>query len=136
MRNGCPIQNGAKNANDPTANGPRKDGFPSPGRRSPAIVIAASKRESQPRNLGAVRGLFGIVLINGIRIAGLAIASGIAIAGAALGTARVQAAVGASGTGAMAEKPEMWTYVLVLFAVPETLVVFGFVVGILLITRI
>jgi V/A-type H+-transporting ATPase subunit K len=71
-----------------------------------------------------------------IRTAGLALSAAIAILGACFATSRVQAAVGASGTGAMAEKPEIWTYVLVLFAIPETLVVFGFVVAILLITQI
>lgn len=66
---------------------------------------------------------------DGIRVLGLALGAGIAIAGAGLGTARAQAAVGAGGTGAMAEKPELFTSVLILFAIPETIVVLGFVIA-------
>lgn len=71
----------------------------------------------------------GNTLGDGIRVLGLAIGAGIAIAGAGLGTARAQAAVGAGGTGAMAEKPELFTSVLILFAIPETIVVLGFVIA-------
>ena len=57
---------------------------------------------------------------------------GLALAGAALATARVQAAVGAGGTGALVEKPDLFVTILVLIAIPETLMVFGFVIAILL----
>ncbi|MFO7973782.1 MAG: F0F1 ATP synthase subunit C [Candidatus Hydrogenedentota bacterium] len=67
-----------------------------------------------------------------IRTVGLALASAAAIIGAALATARVQAAIGAGGTGALAEKPELFVSIVVLIAIPETLVVFGFVIAILL----
>ena len=68
----------------------------------------------------------------GIAFAGAAIGAGIALAGAALGTGRAQAAIGAGGTGALAEKPELFTNVLILVALPETVVVFGFVIAILI----
>jgi V/A-type H+-transporting ATPase subunit K len=67
-----------------------------------------------------------------IRAVGLALASAIAVVGAALATARVQAAVGAGGTGALVEKPDLFVTILVLIAIPETLIVFGFVIAILL----
>ncbi|MBN2309808.1 MAG: ATPase [Candidatus Hydrogenedentes bacterium] len=71
-----------------------------------------------------------------MRTAGLAIAAALAIGLTGLATARVQAAVGAGGTGAMAEKPELFTNILVLFAIPETIVVLGFVVAYLLLSSI
>lgn len=72
----------------------------------------------------------------GIRVAGIAIAAGIALAGAALGTGRAQASIGAGGTGALAEKPELFTNVLILVALPETIVVLGFVIGFLILGKI
>jgi len=72
----------------------------------------------------------------GIRVAGIAIAAGIALAGAALGTGRAQASIGAGGTGALAEKPELFTNVLILVALPETIVVLGFVIGFLILGNI
>lgn len=68
----------------------------------------------------------------GLRAMGLAIGAGIAIAGAGLGTGRAQSAVGAAGAGAITEKPELFGNILILFAIPETIVVFGFVIAILL----
>jgi V/A-type H+-transporting ATPase subunit K len=73
---------------------------------------------------------------DGIRIAGLAIGAGIALAAGALGTGRAQASIGAGGTGALAEKPELFTNVLILVAIPETLVVFGFVIAVMIMGRI
>ena len=49
-----------------------------------------------------------------IKAFGLALGAGIAIAGAALATGRAQAAVGAGGTGALAEKPDLFTLILIL----------------------
>ena len=72
----------------------------------------------------------------GIRVAGIAIAAGIALAGAALGTGRAQASIGAGGTGALAEKPELFINVLILVALPETIVVLGFVIGFLILGNI
>ena len=68
----------------------------------------------------------------GLRAMGLALGAGIAIAGAGLGTGRAQSAVGAAGAGAITEKPELFGNILILFAIPETIVVFGFVIAILL----
>jgi V/A-type H+-transporting ATPase subunit K len=73
---------------------------------------------------------------DGLYVLGLAIGAGIAVAGAGLATGKAQAAVGAGGTGAMAEKPELFTNVLILFAIPETIVILGFVVAFLLLGKI
>lgn len=72
----------------------------------------------------------------GIRVAGTALAAAIALVGAALGTGRAQASIGAGGTGALAEKPELFTSVLILVALPETIVVLGFVIGFLILGKI
>jgi len=68
----------------------------------------------------------------GLAVMGAALGAGIALAGAAIGTGRAQAAIGAGGTGALAEKPELFTNVLILVALPETVVVFGFVIAFLI----
>ena len=68
--------------------------------------------------------------------AGIAIGAGIAIAGAALGTGKAQAAIGAGGTAALAEKPELFGNVFILVALPETMVVLGFVLGLMIIGNI
>jgi V/A-type H+-transporting ATPase subunit K len=73
---------------------------------------------------------------SGIRTAGLAIGAGLALAGGALSTGRVQAAVSASGIGVLAEKREMLPLILILLAFPETLVVLGFVLAIMLMGKI
>mgnify|MGYP001626267376 CR=1 FL=1 len=61
-----------------------------------------------------------------------AIAAGIAIAGGAVGTAMAQAAIGSSGMGLLAEKPEMTGQVLIYLVIPETIVIFGLIVAILI----
>lgn len=71
-----------------------------------------------------------------IRVLGLALGAAGAIGLSALATARSQAAIGAGGTGAMAEKPELFSRVFILVALPETMVVLGFVLGIVIAIRI
>ena len=66
---------------------------------------------------------------------GTAIASigaGLAILGGAIGTGMVQSAVGSAGLGVIAEKPENTGIVLLFYVLPETLLIFGFVVAILI----
>lgn len=72
----------------------------------------------------------------GIRFAGIALAAGLAALGGAFGTARAQAAIGAGGTAAMAEKPELFGKIFILVALPETIIVLCFVVAVLLIGKI
>lgn len=59
----------------------------------------------------------------------LGIGAGIAIGLAAIGTAYAQARIGSAGIGAMAEKPEMIGRVILMVAIPETLVILGFAVA-------
>jgi V/A-type H+-transporting ATPase subunit K len=69
---------------------------------------------------------------DGIKAAGLGIGAGLAVLGGALGTGRAQGAIGAGGTGAMVEKPELFGRIFILVALPETVVVLGFVLGIMI----
>jgi V/A-type H+-transporting ATPase subunit K len=54
------------------------------------------------------------------------------IIGAAIGTAMVQSSVGSAGIGLLAEKPEQSGIALMFLVIPETLVIFGFVVAVLI----
>ena len=59
----------------------------------------------------------------------IALGAGLAIGLGALGTAWAQSAIGSSGMGLIAEKPEEFTQVLICLALPETLVILGFVIA-------
>lgn len=61
-----------------------------------------------------------------------AIGAGIAIFGGAIATALAQSAIGSAGMGLLAEKPEEMGRVLLFMVLPETLVIFGFVIAILI----
>jgi len=59
----------------------------------------------------------------------LAFAAALAIGIPALATAWVQSKVGSAGAGALAEKPELAATIIILIAIPETMVILGFVVA-------
>ncbi len=59
-------------------------------------------------------------------------AAALAIGISALATAWVQSRIGAAGSGALAEKPELRGTIIVMLAIPETLVILGFVVAVLI----
>jgi V/A-type H+-transporting ATPase subunit K len=63
----------------------------------------------------------------------LAIGAGIAVGLAALATGYAQAKIGSAGVGAMAEKPELTGRIILLVAIPETLVILGFAVAAMII---
>lgn len=73
---------------------------------------------------------------DGLGVLGLGLGAGIAVGVAGLATGLAQSGVGAGGTGALAEKPELFGNVLILFAIPETIVVFGFVIAFMLLGNI
>jgi V/A-type H+-transporting ATPase subunit K len=47
----------------------------------------------------------------------------------ALATGWAQSRIGAAGAGTIAEKPELTGTVIILLAIPETMVILGFVVA-------
>lgn len=67
-----------------------------------------------------------------VMVVGLALGIGITMAATAYATAKSQQAVASAGFGAMAEKPELATWALILFAIPETIIVLGFVIAIVM----
>ncbi|MGB9732754.1 MAG: ATPase [Candidatus Micrarchaeales archaeon] len=68
----------------------------------------------------------------GMEAAIAAIGAGIAIAGGAIGTGVAQSSIGAAGLGLIAEKPNQMGIVLLFLVLPETLLIFGFVISILI----
>ncbi len=67
-----------------------------------------------------------------LEVAIASIGAGIAIFGGALGTGIAQAGIGSAGMGLLAEKPEEIGKVILFLVIPETLVIFGFVIAILI----
>ena len=59
----------------------------------------------------------------------MALAAALAIGLPALATAWAQSRIGAAGAGALVEKPELTGTIIVLIAIPETMVILGFVVA-------
>jgi V/A-type H+-transporting ATPase subunit K len=59
----------------------------------------------------------------------VAIGAGLAVGLAAIGTGLAQGRIGSAGIGAIAEKPEMLGAVILLVAIPETMVILGFAVA-------
>jgi V/A-type H+-transporting ATPase subunit K len=64
------------------------------------------------------------------------IGAAIAFAGGAIGTAWAQSRIGAAGAGAIAERPEVVGSIIILEAIPETLVILGFVVAAMIILMV
>lgn len=54
---------------------------------------------------------------------------------AALATAWAQSKIGAAGAATLAEKPQLATTIIIMLAIPETMVILGFVVAVLIILR-
>ena len=64
------------------------------------------------------------------------IAAALAVGLGALGTALAQARIGSAGIGALAENPKLLGAVVLLLAVPETLVILGFVIAFMLVSKL
>ncbi len=58
-----------------------------------------------------------------------AIGAALAVGIAAIGTGMAQARIGSAGVGALAEKPELLGSIILLIAIPETMVILGFAVA-------
>jgi V/A-type H+-transporting ATPase subunit K len=56
----------------------------------------------------------------------IAIGAGLAVGLGAIGTGLAQARIGSAGVGAIAEKPESLATIILLVAIPETMVILGF----------
>lgn len=70
---------------------------------------------------------------SGIALGLIAIGAALAIGLTALGTGIAQSRIGAAGAGTIAERPEAMGSIVILIAIPETMVILGFVVAVVLI---
>lgn len=61
------------------------------------------------------------------------LAAAVAVGLGAIGTGWAQSRIGAAGAGALAEKPELTGTMIILLALPETMVILGFVIAALII---
>jgi V/A-type H+-transporting ATPase subunit K len=62
----------------------------------------------------------------------LALAAALAIGIPAIATAWAQGRIGPAAAAALSEKPELSTTAIMLIAIPETMVILGFVVAVLI----
>lgn len=60
------------------------------------------------------------------------LAAALAVAIPALATAWAQSRIGSAGSATMAERPELSATVIILVAIPETMVILGFVVAVMI----
>jgi V/A-type H+-transporting ATPase subunit K len=88
-------------------------------------VVAASAQE-------AARAAAGVGIGSGL----LGVGAGLAIGFGAVGTGIAQSRIGGAAAGVVAERPEMFGTMLVLLVIPETLVIFGFVIAFFLYGKI
>ena len=63
---------------------------------------------------------------------GAAIGAAIAFSVSAVATAWAESTIGTAAVGAMAEKEELFGKGLILTVIPETIVIFGFVIALML----
>ncbi len=89
-----------------------------------AFAMAASAQPAgQAAGAGVGAGLLGL---------GAAIAIGLG----AIGTGIAQSRIGGAAAGVVAERPEMFGTMLIFLVIPETLVIFGFVIAFFLYGKI
>lgn len=66
----------------------------------------------------------------------LGLAAALAVAFGAIGTAWAQSRIGSAAAGAMAERPEIGGQMLIFLVLPETLIIFGFLVAFFIVGKI
>jgi V/A-type H+/Na+-transporting ATPase subunit K len=59
----------------------------------------------------------------------IALGAGLAIGIGALAVGRAQAAIGSAGAGTLAERPQAFGQILIYLVIPETLIIFAFVIA-------
>lgn len=62
----------------------------------------------------------------------IAIGAGLAIGISAIATAMAMGAIGTAGVGALVERPQAFGQILIYLVIPETIIIFGFVIAFLL----
>ena len=87
------------------------------------VVAAAQEAPEAAKPSGVGAGLMGL-------------AAAVAVGLGAIGTAWAQSRIGAAAAGAIAERPEMGGLMLVFLALPETMVILGFLIAFFVIGKI
>ena len=59
----------------------------------------------------------------------IALGAALAIGIAAIGVGLAQAAIGSAGAGTLAERPEAFGQILIYLVIPETIIIFAFVIA-------
>jgi V/A-type H+-transporting ATPase subunit K len=88
-----------------------------------SAAVAAEAAPEGARTITMAHGLLGL-------------AAALAVAFGAIGTAWAQSRIGAAAAGAMAERPEIGGQMLIFLVLPETLIIFGFLVAFFIVQRI
>ena len=88
----------------------------------PFVTLAAEGHSSEG-------GAENVGMGDGVKRAGYGLGAGIAIGLAGLATGIAQARIGSAGIGALAENPKLIGNVILLVAIPETVVILGFVIA-------
>ncbi len=70
-----------------------------------------------------------------MEIVWIALSAALAIGVPALATAWAQSRIGPAAAASLAEKPELSTTVIIMIAIPETMVILGFVVAVIIMLR-
>lgn len=78
---------------------------------------------------GAAFAQEGAAAANNIGNGLIAIGAGLAIGIAAVGVGMAQAAIGSAGAGTLAERPEAFGQILIYLVIPETIIIFAFVIA-------
>lgn len=65
----------------------------------------------------------------------LTLSAALAVGIPALATAWAQSRIGAAAAASLAEKPELSTTVILMIAIPETMVILGFVVAVMILLQ-
>ena len=88
-----------------------------------SAAMAAEAPAEGARTLTMAHGLLGL-------------AAALAVAFGAIGTAWAQSRIGSAAAGAMAERPEIGGQMLIFLVLPETLIIFGFLVAFFIVGKI
>lgn len=73
---------------------------------------------------------------SGLGVGLLGLGAGLAIGLAAIGVGIAQASIGSAGAGTLAERPEAFGQILIYLVIPETIIIFGFVIAFFLYGKI
>lgn len=80
------------------------------------VILASIASMALAQATGIAAGLIGI-------------GAGLAIGLCAIGVGLAQASIGSAGAGTLAERPEAFGQILIYLVIPETLIIFGFVIA-------